>query len=1151
MDKIYNKKNRNRNIRFIAIIVASIMLSSATLVFLGTDEAAAAPDYSYIVSKNTSGKTVVKSAYGYTAYSSSTSNKAIQWAIDHSASGKTVLINAGTYALMSGLTMKRGVTLSGVGDNTVLRNGEIDVFTSNVVIQSLRMEGTCHILIASKRAAISNIVVQDVSATTGVTPEVFSVKAATYKVSYVKFIRDTVTNSAANGFTINGEGPVSDILFDSCKAISNGLTNRPNDWVVGFALDGSNSLMQNVKMVNCEASYSWESGFFLSPSISKTGVVLQDCVANYNGQKPNAQEGYGYLLDSSVSMIDSTGVGNKGGLTNLQPAPQPVEKKESTMTITVPSSSINTGSSMVASGVLSSESSSGSVLISGATVRLSVKLPDGTNVNPVEGSTAVTDLSGRFTMSYAPATAGTVTFAATFDGDGSYDGTSASVSFTAVAPAPQKTASSVTLTLASSNVETGSSLHADGVLKGSSPIPDATVSLAVTLPDGNTANPEKGATAVTDAYGRFSMDYVPSTAGTYKFTATFGGNEQYIGSSTSASFNVVAPTPTPTTTYDYIVSNNVVKGPTGSTAYTGSSFTAALNWACTQTGRVVYVPAGSYSLSDNINFASGVTLMGDGAMSTVFTFTTKSMKYADYSDASFHVKDVDGVTLKQFGITGQGCVRLSSTSGTHGGHVVQDVTVWDTNYMVVNAFGTWVSRGTGASVNDIKFIRCVAYNVGGNGFAIMGNFPWSTGTAGTQHNIYFEDCKALYCGYTNDIWDWTVGFDLVEQCHIDKVTLVRCEASYNWESGFHLEYGPTVTDCVFQDCVANYNGQSYSDPRGAVWGAGYLTFGYQDVTKTRCTGIGNAGGTFYSADRYPVEQKTVSGYGYTYSVSGTTVKNTGGTTVYTGSSFTTALQWACSQANAVVRIPGGTYSVTGQITLASGVCLYGGIDLNEWFSSPGSPTILNFPGTSADEGFAIHNVDNVRMNLLRINNGNVEITADGGDTVSNIKLRGLIVNEASSLHPAAIYSYCASGSTIDGLDIGACEAKAAHTDGFRFAGAGSSTNAWLKNLKLTCCNALSCGQTSPRYGDSVGFRLGEGVNIQTVTVVGCDAEYSYCSGFYFSTGSQISGSLTDCEAQYNGQKGDTANGAGYQLNGYPVTMTNCVGTGNIGPLVRA
>lgn len=1151
MNKIYNYLNRKRNVRFIAIIVASIMLSSATLVFIGTDEAAAATDYSYILSKNSSGKTIVKSASDFIAYSSSDSRKAIQWAIDHSASGKTILISAGTYTLMSGLNVKRGVTLSGVGDTTVLNNGEIGVFASNVVVKSLRMEGTCHVLIASKTAAISYIVVQDVSATTGVIPEVFSVKASSYKVSNVKFIRDTVADSAANGFTINGNGPVSDILFDSCKAIRNGLTNRPNDWVVGFALDGSNSLIQNVKMTRCEASYSWESGFFLSPWISKTGVVLQDCVASYNGQKPDALEGYGYLIDSSVSMINSTGVGNKGGLTNLQPAPQPVEKEESTITITVPSSSINTGSSMVASGVLSSTGSSGSVLISGASVRLSVKLPDGTIVNPVEGSTAVTDSSGRFTISYAPATAGVVTYTANFDGDSNYNGASASVSFTAVAPTPQKAASTVILTLATSSVQTGSSLHADGVLKGSYPIPDAAVSLVVTLPDGRSANPEQGATAVTDASGRFSMDYVPATAGTYRFTATFGGNDLYLGSSMSASFSAVAPTPPPTTTYDYIVSSNVVKGPTGSTAYTGSSFTAALNWACTQAGKVVYVPAGSYPLSDNINFASGVTLMGDGATSTVFTFTTTSMKYSDYSDASFHVKDVDGVTLKQFGITGQGCVRLSSTSGTHGGHVVQDVTIWDTNFMVVNAFGTWVSRGTGASVNDIKFIRCVAYNVGGNGFAIMGNFPWSTGTAGTQHNIYFEDCKALYCGYTNDIWDWTVGFDLVEQCHIDKVTLVRCEASYNWESGFHLEYGPTVTDCVFQDCVANYNGQSYSDPRGAVWGCGYLYFGYQDVTRTGCTGVGNAGGTTYSKDLYPYDQKGVAGYGYTYSVSGTTVKNTAGTTVYTGSSFTAALQWACSQANAVVRIPGGTYSVTGRITLASGVCLYGGIDLNEWFSSPGSPTILNFPGTSADEGFAIHNVDDVRMNLLRINNGNVEITADGGDTVSNIKLRGLIVNEASSLHPAAIYSYCAGGSTIDGLDIGACEAKAAHTDGFRFTGAGSSTNALLKNLMLTCCNALNCGQTSPRYGDSVGFRFGEGVNIQTVTVVGCDAEYSYCSGFYFSTGSQISGSLTDCEARYNGQKGDAVNGAGYQLNGYSMTMTNCVGTGNAGSLVSA
>lgn len=826
------------------------MLSSATLVFIATDEAAAATDYSYILSKNSSGKTIVKSVSGYTAYSSSDSRKAIQWAIDHSVSGKTVLINAGIYTLTSGLNVKRGITLSGVGDTTILRNGEIDVYASNVGIKSLRMEGTCHVLIASKTAAISNIVIQDVSATTGVTPEVFSIKAASYKVSNIKFIRDIVTNSAANGFTINGKGPISDVLFDSCKAISNGLINRPTDWVVGFALDSSNSIIQNVMMIKCEASYNWESGFFLSPLITKTGVVLQDCVASYNGQKPDTQEGYGYLLDSSVSMINSTGVGNKGGLTNLEPAPQPVEKKESTMAITVPSSSVNMGSSMVASGVLSGTSSSGSALISGATVRLSVNLPDGTIVNPSEGSTAVTDASGRFTISYAPAIAGTVTYTATFDGDSHYNGISASVSFTAVAPTPQKTASTVILTLATGSVKIGSGLHVDGVLKSSSPIPDATVSLAVTLPDGSTANPVQGATAVTDASGMFSIDYVPATAGTYVFIATFGGSDQYLGSSTSASFNAIAPTPPPTTTYDYIVSSNVVKGPTGSTAYTGSSFSVALNWALTQTGKKVYVPSGTYTLSWSIDIASGVMLYGDGseANGTVF-------KAPD----AFSIRSVSNVHIQGIRITGGGSIDTVSARdvGTMGNITIQDVTVIGSSKAHIAAFTIYARNNS--NIIGVQFIRCVADTCDGFGFGVFGEANEITDTSIVAmravnvwvKNVYLEDCKALNCGLdtTNHVNAWVCGYDLAENTNVDTITLVRCEASNNWLDGFHWEDTCYVYNVNCYDCVANNNGkaigQQYAQNAGFCFWL-HLVKGFaSQVALHNCTGYGNYGGDVY------------------------------------------------------------------------------------------------------------------------------------------------------------------------------------------------------------------------------------------------------------------------------------------------------------------
>ena len=57
--------------------------------------------------------------------------------------------------------------------------------------------------------------------------------------------------------------------------------------------------------------------------------------------------------------------------------------------------------------------------------------------------------------------------------------------------------------------------------------------------------------------------------------------------------------------YTYKVSNSQVLTSTGSVAYTGSSFTTALNWAVSHANSVTYVPAGTYTLTSNINFAAG------------------------------------------------------------------------------------------------------------------------------------------------------------------------------------------------------------------------------------------------------------------------------------------------------------------------------------------------------------------------------------------------------------------------------------------------------------------------------------------------------------------------------------------------------------------
>jgi hypothetical protein len=104
-------------------------------------------------------------------------------------------------------------------------------------------------------------------------------------------------------------------------------------------------------------------------------------------------------------------------------------KAASTIALTKASSSVSTGSGMNIMGVLN-----GTAPIANALVELKVTTPSGATVYPTQGASETTDSSGRFSICYVPAVAGTYTVTATFYGNGAYDGTSMSVTFSATNP---------------------------------------------------------------------------------------------------------------------------------------------------------------------------------------------------------------------------------------------------------------------------------------------------------------------------------------------------------------------------------------------------------------------------------------------------------------------------------------------------------------------------------------------------------------------------------------------------------------------------------------------------------------------------------------------------------------------------------------------
>ncbi|MBI0583777.1 MAG: right-handed parallel beta-helix repeat-containing protein [Methanomassiliicoccus sp.] len=203
---------------------------------------------------------------------------------------------------------------------------------------------------------------------------------------------------------------------------------------------------------------------------------------------------------------------------------------------------------------------------------------------------------------------------------------------------PSKTATSMALTLTSSSVEVGSNMHANGVLTGSAGIAGATVALKVTLPDGSTVNPTQGSAVTTDSTGKFSIDYVPTKVGTYKFTATYAGNSQYSGSEMTASPAARDPAqppsnPAPVGSYKYIVT---VEGSTyyAKNAATGATISSGTNAATViqsalnaltsgRTAKEAVLLQGSFVISKAISIPSYTILELDGKV----TWGTSSVGY--------------------------------------------------------------------------------------------------------------------------------------------------------------------------------------------------------------------------------------------------------------------------------------------------------------------------------------------------------------------------------------------------------------------------------------------------------------------------------------------------------------------------------------------
>jgi len=277
----------------------------------------------------------------------------------------------------------------------------------------------------------------------------------------------------------------------------------------------------------------------------------------------------------------------------------------------------------------------------------------------------------------------------------------------------------------------------------------------------------------------------------------------------------------------------------------------ALDEAAANGGTVTLLD-GTFHCTDKLSPRAGTTFMGLGQDLTTI-------------DVTGYYKPIellqDGVTLRGFRVIDRGFILVRSS------HVlVENVTISTMHSGKVEANGAFFVFAKDTVLQDIEFRNCTAIDCGIHGFNVNGD-----GSPKETRDLRYIDCTAIRCGNADSNAIWATGFDFHETNDLYGITVLRCRAEDNWESGFHFEPGGHATpktvaeDIRMEDCVSIGNGQrntkgypytetfqsGYYVHNNAILinctsennrNAGYFVQGGRNVTFERCTDSGSTYG---------------------------------------------------------------------------------------------------------------------------------------------------------------------------------------------------------------------------------------------------------------------------------------------------------------------
>ena len=224
------------------------------------------------------------------------------------SSGGVVLLSSGTYNCAGIIAPKAGSTLKGEGETTTnlvfTRDGRINVDREYVTLDGFHVKGSGYssnvkwlgvLTVRASHAKVHNITGTADASIQAVYLLIHDPTVYAPTLQDVEFVNCKAVDTGTYGFLHNAWGTtnkvIRDVRYENCAAINCGKYGAFNPWITGFDFAELND-MDGLRVTNCLAEGTLESGFHFEFDPKVTNAVLENCVSKNNGQKPFPTRAY-------------------------------------------------------------------------------------------------------------------------------------------------------------------------------------------------------------------------------------------------------------------------------------------------------------------------------------------------------------------------------------------------------------------------------------------------------------------------------------------------------------------------------------------------------------------------------------------------------------------------------------------------------------------------------------------------------------------------------------------------------------------------------------------------------------------------------------------------------------------------------------------